>query len=144
MNFRASPHPSFGGFQSVPYATVNAIVDKLDDKIYNTLPPQPPLSSTSKSPKNGGRKTLKPSKNAAQQTSQATGGGAASKEASKDHISDTPPHDNPIEEPNIWCDIMKLEGKKHSNLVADGFVNWLRKTIDSIVHEVLIKHFILH
>ena len=107
MDFWASPHPSFGGFRSVPYATVNAIVDKLDDKIYNTLPPQPPVSSTSKSPKNGVcRKTPKPSKNRAQQTSQATGGGAASKEASKDQISDTPPHDNPIEEPNIWCDIM--------------------------------------
>ena len=51
------------------------------------------------------------------------------KDSSKDHISDTPPHHNPIEEPNIWCDIMKLEGRKHSNLVADGFVNWLKKQL---------------
>ena len=60
-------------------------------------------------------------------------------------IFQTPHHmTTPLKSPNIWCDIMKLEGRKHSNLVADVFVNWLRKTIDSTLHEVLIKHFISH
>ena len=107
--------------------------------MYNTLPPQPPVPSASQSPQNGSKKTPKPSKKPPQQPSQGS-----SKDSSKDNISDTPPHHNPIEEPNIWCDIMKLEGRKHSNIVADGFVNWLKKTIDSTLHEVIINHFISH
>ena len=48
-----------------------------------------------------------------------------------------PPDDNPLEEANVWCDILKLEGRKHSNLVAEGFVNHLKKSIDSTLYEVL-------
>ena len=52
-------------------------------------------------------------------------------------ISDTPPDDNSLEEANVWCEILKLEERKHSNLVAEGFVNHLKKTTDSALYEVL-------
>ena len=51
-------------------------------------------------------------------------------------LSDIPPADNPLEEPNIWCEILKLEGHHHENKVAEGFQTWLKKTIDSSLFEV--------
>ena len=50
-------------------------------------------------------------------------------------LSDTPPPaDNPLEEPNIWCEILKFEGHHHENKVAEGFQTWLKKQ--------LIHHFL--
>ena len=46
------------------------------------------------------------------------------------------PADNPLEEPNIWCEILKFEGHHHENKVAEGFQTWLKKTIDSSLFEV--------
>ena len=47
-----------------------------------------------------------------------------------------PPAENPIEEPNIWCEILKLDGHLHENKMAEGFQTWLKKTIDSSLFEV--------
>ena len=48
----------------------------------------------------------------------------------------TPPAHNQLAEPNIWCEILKLEGRHHENKVAEGFLTWLKKTIDSSLFEV--------
>ena len=50
--FEGSQHPVFGGFRALPYASVLAQVNDLDDKEYNTLPPQPPRRKAPPHPKN--------------------------------------------------------------------------------------------
>ena len=46
------------------------------------------------------------------------------------------PPDDPLEEQNIWCEMLLLEGRKTNNRIAEGFVWWLDKNLDSTIHEV--------
>ena len=51
--------------------------------------------------------------------------------------------DNTPEEPNVWCEIMKLTGTKRNNQISDGYCQWLNKNYESGIHEVLSQiHFI--
>ena len=98
----------------------------------NQLPPQPPQKSGRK---NGSKKSSE-STSSSQDQPQQQSSKTREKAPTADVISDTPPPDNPLEEPNIWCEILKLEGRKHSNQVAEGFVHFLKKSIDSTLYEV--------
>ena len=135
QRFWASPHPMFGGFRLVPYATVASVVNGLDDRIFNTLPEQPqPKVSGSKPPSKS--KPAKEKTTSSSSTSEPGASGTTSKPTPHTKLTDQPPENNPLEEPNIWATILKLEGRVHENKVAEGFQNWLRKTLDSSLFEV--------
>ena len=53
----------------------------------------------------------------------------------------SPPPDDPLEEQNIWCEMLLLEGRKTNNRISEGFVWWLDKNLDSTIHEVKIIYF---
>ena len=133
--FWASPHPMFGGFRLVPYSAVASVINQLDDRVYNTLLEQPqgePSKSTSpkKQQKDKSSITSSGSKDKSSTSSGST------KPSPQITLSDQPPDKNPLEEPNIWATILKLEGRVHENKVAEGFQNWLRKNLDSSLFEV--------
>ena len=107
----------------VPYPTVLHLVESLSENLYNTIPAQPPPSV---------HKTKAELKQQSKEQPQA------SKSASGTELHEVPPPDDPLEEQSIWCDIMKLEGRKTNNKIADGFVNWCKTNMDSIVLEVNI------
>ena len=112
------------------------LVQDLDDKLYNTLPQQPPSKSGAKpSREKGGSKAKVPETGESSSTKSST----QDKAKPQQTLSDQPPPDNPLEEPNIWCTILKLEGRQHENAVAEGFQNWLRKNLDCSLFEVLQK-----
>ena len=133
--FWSSPHPMFGGFRLVPYGTVANLINQLDDNLYNTLPEQPegpPLkNSPKKQPKDKSSSTPSGSKDKSSSTSSGS-----SKPTAQTTLTDQPPENNPLEEPNIWATILKLEGRSHENKVAEGFQNWLRKNLDASLFEV--------
>ena len=123
----------FGGFRLVPYATVASVVNQLDDRIFNTLPQQP-------EPKSKPPSKSKPQK---EKTTSESGAGAkptpetsSTKPTPHTTLTDQPPENNPLEEPNIWATILKLEGRVHENKVAEGFQNWLRRSLDCSLFEV--------
>ena len=107
----------------VPYPTVLHLVEGLSDNLYNTIPAQPPPSVP---------KTKAALKQQSQEQPQP------SKSSSGTELHEVPPPDDPLEEQSIWCEIMKLEGRKTNNKIADGFVNWCKTNMDSIVLEVNI------
>ena len=138
----------FGGFRLVPYGTVANLINQLDDNLYNTLPEQPegpPLKkSQKKQPKDKSSSTQSGSKDKSSSTSSGS-----SKPTAQTTLTDQPPENNPLEEPNIWATILKLEGRSHiwatilklegrshENKVAEGFQNWLRKNLDASLFEV--------
>ena len=127
-----SPHAQFGGFRFVPYSSVLALVNDLDDRVYNTLPPQP-------KPKPQAQKGKPSAKKTASQAPVVSGSGTSEEPVPRIQLSDTPPDDNPLQEPNVWCSILKLEGRVHQNNVAEGMENWLKKNIDSSLFEVQTK-----
>ena len=109
---------------------MSSIVNNLNDRKYNTLPKQP-----QKQPVKSSKKTTEPTPSQETASSkQPPSTSSATKPQTT--LSDTPPADNPLEEPNIWCEILKLEGCHHENKVAEGFQKWLKKTIDSSLFEV--------
>ena len=117
--FWNSSHPHWDNFKLVPYTTVKRLIENLDDDLYNKLPEQPPPSkqpTPSKQPK--------PSSSSASKTSTGAKPPAP-----------TPP-DDPLEEPNVWCEILKLEGRVSNNKIADGFIWWLEKNQDTVIYEV--------
>ena len=93
----------FGGFRFVPYSTVSSLVNNLDDQLYNTFPKQPDPKPSSK-----GTKPKAPPKTTDVSAPKPSSSSGATP---KTTLSDVPPDDNPIEEPNIWAEILKLEGR---------------------------------
>ena len=107
----------------------------LSDAKYDTVPEQPPPSV----PTNQAQRTkaeLKQKPTAAPSSSGATGGVAPSKSTSGSSLHEVPPPDDPLEEQNIWCEMLLLEGRKTNNRIAEGFVWWLDKNLYSTIHEV--------
>ena len=92
----------------MPYTTVKRLIENLDDDLYNKLPEQPP-----------------PSK---QPTPSKTTTGAKPPAPT--------PTDDALEESNVWCEILKLEGRVSNNKIADGFIWWLEKNQDTVIYEV--------
>ena len=129
-HFWSSPHPMFGRFRLVPYSTVANLINQLDDQLFNSLPKQPEGPVRSKSPK---KSKDKPGSSSTSSSNVAL---ASSKPTPQTTLTDQPPADNPLEEPNIWTTILKLEGRVHQNKVSEGFQYWLRKNIDSSLFEV--------
>ena len=129
----------FGGFRALPYASVLAQVNDLDDKEYNTLPPQPPRRKppTPKKQKHSSQKDnpLKPKA--------SSDNGSNSGQRKEGQLSDKAHHiqsktaDHTPEDANVWADIMKLAGTKRNNEIADGFCTWLNKNFDSGIHQVI-------
>ena len=120
----------------VPYPTVLRLIDLLSDEKYDTVPKQPPPSVPSV-PSKQSQKT----KAELKQKPAATGGVAPSTSSSGTSLHEVPPPDDPLEEQNIWCEILLLEGRKTNNKIADGFVWWLDKNLDATIHEVKIIYF---
>ena len=99
----------------IPFQVVMKAIANLDEATWNTLPKQPPLK-----PRQPG--ASKPPTPAKPQSSK----------------SSEPPEEDPLEEQNIWAEILKLEGRQSCNRIAEGFVYWLDKNMDSTVYEVKI------
>ena len=114
----------------VPYPTVLRQIDLLSDAKYDTVPDQPPPSVPTKQQSHRTKAELK------QKPSPATGTVTASTSSSSLH--EVPPTDDPLEEQNIWCEMLLLEGRKTNNKIAEGFVWWLDKNLDATIHEVKI------
>ena len=108
--------------------TVLSQVNQLDDTVFNTLPAQPPKKKTgspSKQKGNGsGQSSSKqpPDPQVLQKSDKA--------QFIERHSDHTP------EEPGVWTDMMKLPGTKRSNQISEGFVQWLTKNYDCVIHEV--------
>ena len=132
----------FGGFRLVPYSAVASVINQLDDRVYNTLPEQPQgETSKSTSPKKQQKDKSSITSSGSKDKSSTSSG--STKPSPQITLSDQPPDNNPLEEPNIWATILKLEGRVHENKVAEGFQNWLRKNLDSSLFEVQ-KCILLH
>ena len=110
---------------------MSSVVNNLDDRKYNTLPKQP-----QKQPVKSSKKTTEPTPSQETGSSKQQPPSTSSAPKPQTTLSDTLLAENPIEEPNIWCEILKLEGHLHENKVAEGFQTWLKKTIDSSLFEV--------
>ena len=116
----------------VPYPTVLRLIDQLSDDKYDTVPKQPPPSVPTKqqqSQKTKGELKQKPA---------ASGGVAPTASTSASSLHEVPPPNDPLEEQNIWCEMLLLEGRKTNNKIAEGFVWWLDKNLGSTIHEVKI------
>ena len=129
----------------MPYSAVASVINQLDDRVYNTLPEQPEGEpSKSRSPKKQQKDkssiTSSGSKESKDKSSTSSG---STKPSPQITLSDQPPDNNPLEEPNIWATILKLEGRVYENKIAEGFQNWLRKNLDSSLFEVQ-KCILLH
>ena len=105
------------------------------------MPPQPPPKKKGTSP---GKQKEKPKQTEGQPStstssgtpSTSTSGSQESQKSDKaQHIEAITPDHTP-EEPNVWCDIMKLPGTRRNNQIADGYCQWLNKNYDSGIHEV--------
>ena len=121
----------------VPYPTVLRQIDLLSDAKYDTVPEQPPPSVPTKQSQRT-KAELKQKPTTAAAATGATGGVAASKSSSGSSLHEVPPPDDPLEEQNIWCEMLLLEGRKTNNKIAEGFVWWLDKNLDATIHEVKI------
>ena len=150
LNFWVSTHPSFGGFRAVPYPTVLAQVMDLDDKLFNTLPHQPPKKKTGSPGKDKSKessKTGSPGKDKSKEGAVHGQSSSSVQQASFSEKSDKAQHilsiqpDHTPEDPNVWAEIMKLPGTRRNNQIADGYVNWLNKNFDAGIHEVNIYLF---
>ena len=119
----------------VPYPTVLRQIELLSDAKYDTVPEQPPPSVLTKQTQRT-KAELKQKPTAA--AAGATGGVAASKSSSGSSFHEVPPPDDPLEQQNIWCEMLLLEGRKTNNKIAEGFAFWLDKNLDSTIHEVKI------
>ena len=117
----------------VPYPTVLRLIDLLSDDKYDTVPKQPPPSVPSV-PSKQSQKT----KAELKQKPAATGGVALSTSSSRTSLREVPPPDDPLEEQDIWCEMLLLEGRKTNNKIAEGFVWWLDKNLDATIHKVKI------
>ena len=112
----------------IPYPTVLHQVESLSEDLYNTIPAQSvPTQKTKAQLKQG----------TSSQESQPP-----AKSSSGTELHEVPPAGDPLEEANIWVEIMKLEPRKTNNRIAEGFANWLRTNMDSTLHEVTKLPFI--
>lgn len=100
------------------------LIRNLDDQLYNTLPSQPPGKPKPKKP---------PTAAATPGTSKAP---TSSSEPAKECLHSAPPPDDPLEDANVWAEILLLEGRRTNNQIAEGLVLWLNKHQDSTIHEV--------
>ena len=108
----------------VPYPTVLRLIDQLSDDKYDTVPKQPPPSVPTK------QQQSQKTKAELKQKPAASGGVApAPASTSASSLHEVPPPDDPLEEQNIWCEMLLLEGRKTNNKIAEGFVWWLDKTL---------------
>ena len=120
-------HPVFGGFRAIPYPTVLSQVHNLDEREFNTLPLQPP-------PKKKAPTATKKSSSAAPQPV-ASGSDTSTTTPRTSQLSDKALYiqslqpDHTPEDPNTWCEIMKLSGTVRNNQIADGYCLWLNKTM---------------
>ena len=106
----------------VPYPTVLRHIDLLSDAKYDTVPEQPPPSvPTKQSQKTKAELKQKPSASTA-----STGGVTASTSSSGTSLHEVPPPDDPLEEQNIWCEMLLLEGRKRIRLQRDLSGGWTR------------------
>lgn len=137
LNFWTSQHPLFGGFRVIPYMTVLSQVNDLDDQVFNTLPAQPPKKKTSTSP--GKQKTKETGGEKAGQSSSSVQVEPPQKSDKAQYIESQ--QDHTPEASGVWTDMMKLPGTRRSNQVAEGFVSWLNKNYDCVIHEVNIYLF---
>ena len=117
----------------VPYPTVLHQVESLSEELYNTIPAQPPPSV--------------PPQRTKAQLKQGTGSQSSepnlpAKSSSGTELHEVPPDGDPLEEANIWVEILKLEPRKTNNRIAEGFANWLKTNMDSTLHEVTKFPFI--
>ena len=132
-SYWSQDHPTWSNFRMVPYPTVLRLIDLLSDDKYDTVPKQPPPSVPSV-PSKQSQKT----KAELKQKPAATGGVALSTSSSRTSLHEVPPPDDPLEEQNIWCEMLLLEGRKTNNKIAEGFVWWLDKNLDATIHKVKI------
>ena len=116
----------------IPYPTVLHQVESLSEDLYNTIPTQPPPSV--------------PVQKTKAQLKQGTGSKESqpqpAKSSSGTALHEVPPAGDPLEEANIWVEILKLEPRKTNNRIAEGFANWLKTNMDSTPHEVTKLPFI--
>ena len=120
----------------VPYPTVLRQIDLLSDAKYDTVPEQPsPSVPTKQSQKTKAELKQKPG------SSSATGGVTPGTSSSSTLLHEVPPPDDPLEEQNIWCEMLLLEGRKTNSKIAEGFAFWLDKNLDSTIYEVKIIYF---
>ena len=119
----------------VPYPTVLRLIDQLSDDKYDTVPKQPPPSVPTK------QQQAQKTKAELKKRPAATGAVAATSSTSSSSLHEVPPPDDPLEEQNIWCEMLLLEGRKTNNRISEGFVWWLDKNLDSTIHEVKIIYF---
>ena len=115
----------------IPYPTVLHQVQSLSEDLYNTIPAQPPPSV---------QKTKAQLKQGT--SSQESQPQPAAKSSSGTELHEIPPPGDPLEEANIWVEILKLEPRKTNNKIAEGFANWLKANMDSTLHEVTKLPFI--
>ena len=116
----------------IPYPTVLHQVESLSEDLYNTIPAQPPPSV----PVQKTKAQLK------QGTSSQESQPQPAKSSSGTELHEVPPAGDPLEEANIWVEILKLEPRKTNNRIAEGFANWLKANMDSTPHEVTKLPFI--
>ena len=131
-SYWSQDHPTWSNFRMVPYPTVLRLIDQLSDDKYDTVPKQPPPSVPTK------QQQSQKTKAELKQKPAATGGVAPTTSTSASSLHEVPPPDDPLEEQNIWCEMLLLEGRKTNNKIAEGFVWWLDKNLDSTIHEVKI------
>ena len=115
----------------VPYPTVLRQIDLLSDAKYDTVPKQPPPSVPTK-------QSQKTKAELKQKPAASNEGVTASTSSSGTSLHEVPPPDDPLEEQNIWCEMLLLEGRKTNNKIAEGFVWWLDRNLDATIHEVKI------
>ena len=132
-SYWSQDHPNWPNFRMVPYPTVLRQIDLLSDAKYDTwiIPEQPPPSVPTK-------QLQKTKAELKQKPPASTGGVQASTSSSGTSLHEVPSPDDPLEEQNIWCEMLLLEGRKTNNKIAEGFVWWLDKNLDATIHEVKI------
>ena len=117
----------------IPYPTVLHQVESLSEDLYNTIPAQPPPSV----PVQKTKAQLKQGTSSQESQPQS-----AAKSSSGTELHEVPLAGDPLEEANIWVEIMKLEPRKTKNRIAEGLANWLKTNLDSTLLEVTKLPFI--
>ena len=120
-------------------------MNNLDDDVFNKLPPQPPKRKPRSPNKQKGKTPPEdepPTTSGATASSHPSTSVTSQDKSEKALFLENLVPDHTPEEPNVWCDIMKLAGTKRNNQIADGFCQWLNKNYDSGIHEVLYKNIL--
>ena len=113
----------------IPSPTVLHQVESLSEDLYNTISAQPPPSVPAQKTK----AQLK------QGTSSQESQPQPAKSSSGTELHEVPPAGDPLEEANIWVEILKLEPRKTNNRIAEGFANWLKANM--IQHSMRLLNY---